>query len=338
MPPAPCQVADEADRARRVRIPASVRSTQSSAPTTRRHEHCSCKVPVGIGEIESSQAHIGTGMIRLRREPRRSKVRQIAAGSCLMASGGHLARAAWSRGRSALRQRCAPAPRVETGEPSWSPVSIRNEARQASVVTEAKQASVVTEAKQASVVTEARQASVVVRGRSDHVCDTGRPKAGATIRRRGGSDEKRQDGPSSPVQITASAAARIDNSLARTPAGQRQPFVHLNERFRRSGRARNGVAHLRVSNGSEPWWVSPILVIHANGRSSSASAALRIGTAGWSVPKDHAGHFPETGSHLERLAQDLQCRRDQHVVLPPAQERHLRALGGRHSDRTSASR
>jgi uncharacterized protein YecE (DUF72 family) len=27
---------------------------------------------------------------------------------------------------------------------------------------------------------------------------------------------------------------------------------------------------------------------------------LRIGTAGWSVPKDHASHFPTVGSHLER--------------------------------------
>jgi uncharacterized protein YecE (DUF72 family) len=27
---------------------------------------------------------------------------------------------------------------------------------------------------------------------------------------------------------------------------------------------------------------------------------MRIGTAGWSVPKNHAGHFPTAGSHLER--------------------------------------
>jgi uncharacterized protein YecE (DUF72 family) len=30
------------------------------------------------------------------------------------------------------------------------------------------------------------------------------------------------------------------------------------------------------------------------------SIAMRIGTAGWSVPKDHAAHFPTAGSHLER--------------------------------------
>src|SRR5690349_10468566 len=29
-------------------------------------------------------------------------------------------------------------------------------------------------------------------------------------------------------------------------------------------------------------------------------ATVRIGTAGWSIPKPHAGHFPTAGSHLER--------------------------------------
>ena len=29
---------------------------------------------------------------------------------------------------------------------------------------------------------------------------------------------------------------------------------------------------------------------------------LRIGTAGWSIPRIHAAHFPEQGSHLERYA------------------------------------
>src|SRR3954469_8738705 len=28
-----------------------------------------------------------------------------------------------------------------------------------------------------------------------------------------------------------------------------------------------------------------------------------IGTAGWSIPKEHAAPFPTTGSHLERYAQ-----------------------------------
>ncbi len=32
------------------------------------------------------------------------------------------------------------------------------------------------------------------------------------------------------------------------------------------------------------------------------SQAIRIGCAGWSVPKEHAARFPEVGSHLERYA------------------------------------
>jgi uncharacterized protein YecE (DUF72 family) len=32
---------------------------------------------------------------------------------------------------------------------------------------------------------------------------------------------------------------------------------------------------------------------------------VRIGCAGWSIPKEHAGHFPEEGSHLARYAQRL---------------------------------
>jgi uncharacterized protein YecE (DUF72 family) len=34
--------------------------------------------------------------------------------------------------------------------------------------------------------------------------------------------------------------------------------------------------------------------------SPSRPAAVRIGTASWGVPKEHAAHFPEEGSHLER--------------------------------------
>jgi hypothetical protein len=33
-----------------------------------------------------------------------------------------------------------------------------------------------------------------------------------------------------------------------------------------------------------------------------APAAIRIGTAGWSIPKEHAAPFPTLGSHLERYA------------------------------------
>ena len=29
-------------------------------------------------------------------------------------------------------------------------------------------------------------------------------------------------------------------------------------------------------------------------------ATIRIGTAGWSIPKEHAAPFPMAGSHLER--------------------------------------
>src|SRR5262245_27120186 len=34
-----------------------------------------------------------------------------------------------------------------------------------------------------------------------------------------------------------------------------------------------------------------------------ASGQLRIGCAGWAIPKQHAGSFPSSGSHLERYAQ-----------------------------------
>lgn len=34
--------------------------------------------------------------------------------------------------------------------------------------------------------------------------------------------------------------------------------------------------------------------------SANSSAAIRIGTAAWSIPKEHAAPFPTAGSHLER--------------------------------------
>lgn len=34
---------------------------------------------------------------------------------------------------------------------------------------------------------------------------------------------------------------------------------------------------------------------------------IRIGTAGWTLPKQHAHHFPVEGSHLQRCAQALNC-------------------------------
>src|SRR5918993_896064 len=35
------------------------------------------------------------------------------------------------------------------------------------------------------------------------------------------------------------------------------------------------------------------------------SSPARIGTAGWSIPKEHAAPFPATGPHLERYAKVL---------------------------------
>ncbi len=35
---------------------------------------------------------------------------------------------------------------------------------------------------------------------------------------------------------------------------------------------------------------------------ATRAAPVRIGTAGWSIPKEHAGAFPADGSHLERYA------------------------------------
>ncbi|HEX5284944.1 MAG TPA: DUF72 domain-containing protein [Bryocella sp.] len=37
------------------------------------------------------------------------------------------------------------------------------------------------------------------------------------------------------------------------------------------------------------------------------SRMIRIGTAGWTLPRQHAHHFPESGTHLERCAQGLNC-------------------------------
>jgi uncharacterized protein YecE (DUF72 family) len=34
---------------------------------------------------------------------------------------------------------------------------------------------------------------------------------------------------------------------------------------------------------------------------------IRIGTAGWSIPKQHAGQLPQQGTHLERYSQAFSC-------------------------------
>jgi uncharacterized protein YecE (DUF72 family) len=36
-------------------------------------------------------------------------------------------------------------------------------------------------------------------------------------------------------------------------------------------------------------------------------SATRIGTAGWTLPKQHAHHFPASGTHLERCARGFNC-------------------------------
>jgi uncharacterized protein YecE (DUF72 family) len=36
-------------------------------------------------------------------------------------------------------------------------------------------------------------------------------------------------------------------------------------------------------------------------------STIRIGTAGWSIPKQFAHHFPSAGTHLERYAHTLSC-------------------------------
>src|SRR4051812_27200106 len=38
---------------------------------------------------------------------------------------------------------------------------------------------------------------------------------------------------------------------------------------------------------------------------SVTTHAIRVGCAGWSIPKEHAGRFPEEGSHLARYARRL---------------------------------
>lgn len=41
---------------------------------------------------------------------------------------------------------------------------------------------------------------------------------------------------------------------------------------------------------------------HPEAQSRNSGALLRIGTAGWNIPKPHAAAFPAEGSHLERYA------------------------------------
>src|ERR1700754_4499020 len=45
----------------------------------------------------------------------------------------------------------------------------------------------------------------------------------------------------------------------------------------------------------------------ARSNSPARHRTICIGTAGWTLPKQHAQHFPETGTHLERCAQGFNC-------------------------------
>jgi uncharacterized protein YecE (DUF72 family) len=46
---------------------------------------------------------------------------------------------------------------------------------------------------------------------------------------------------------------------------------------------------------------------NAHSESVAPPRTTRIGTAGWTLPKQHAPHFPETGTHLERCAHGFNC-------------------------------
>lgn len=45
----------------------------------------------------------------------------------------------------------------------------------------------------------------------------------------------------------------------------------------------------------------------AQAKSPEVTHPLRIGTAGWTLPKQHTQHFPLEGTHLERCSQGLNC-------------------------------
>jgi uncharacterized protein YecE (DUF72 family) len=58
--------------------------------------------------------------------------------------------------------------------------------------------------------------------------------------------------------------------------------------------------------------LSRIAFLHPTAMKSAADKPrltnnIRIGTAGWTLPKEHAHHFPEQGTHLERNAAILNC-------------------------------
>jgi uncharacterized protein YecE (DUF72 family) len=45
----------------------------------------------------------------------------------------------------------------------------------------------------------------------------------------------------------------------------------------------------------------------AHSKSPALLRTIRIGTAGWTLPKQHTEHFPNEGSHLERYARGFNC-------------------------------
>jgi uncharacterized protein YecE (DUF72 family) len=58
--------------------------------------------------------------------------------------------------------------------------------------------------------------------------------------------------------------------------------------------------------------VAPSAFVHPTTMKSTAAKSqhtnnIRIGTAGWTLPRQHAHHFPAEGSHLLRCAERLNC-------------------------------
>ena len=62
---------------------------------------------------------------------------------------------------------------------------------------------------------------------------------------------------------------------------------------------------------------------------------VRIGTAGWSIPRDHAHLCGGSGTHLERYSRAAVLRRDQQLVPSAARFGHIRQMGRGDATRVS---
>lgn len=60
---------------------------------------------------------------------------------------------------------------------------------------------------------------------------------------------------------------------------------------------------------------------------SASRQSVRVGCAGWSIPKQAASQFIGAGSHLNRYSKFFKLLRDQFIFLPFAQARDVGALG-----------